>query len=60
MLMNREAGDENGQVKINTGETGEAECYAEEFELIHKEIMRAGGAKSRAFRGFEFAMGERH
>ena len=49
MLMDREAGNENRQVKINAGEAGEAKRDAEELEVIHGEIMRAGGAKSRGF-----------
>ena len=35
MLMNREAGNENRQIKIDPGEAGEAEGDAEQFELVH-------------------------
>ena len=49
MLMDREAGDENRQVKIDAGEAGEAERDAEQLEVVHGEIMRARGAKSRGF-----------
>ena len=38
--MNREAGGKNGQVKINAGETSEAERDTEKVELFHDEIMR--------------------
>ena len=38
MLVDRQAGDENGQVKIDPGERGEAEGDAKEVELFHAEI----------------------
>ena len=56
MEMNGEAGDEDGQVKINAGEAGETEGDAKQLELIHEGIMGAGAGKSRAFGAFEFAV----
>ncbi len=38
--MNGEAGSENRQVKINAGETSEAEGDTEKVKLFHDEIMR--------------------
>jgi hypothetical protein len=35
MEMDRETGDENGQVKVDAGETGEAECDGDRIESIH-------------------------
>jgi hypothetical protein len=49
--MNGEASDENSQIKIDPSQTGETEGDAKQFELIHVEIMRLPGTKSRAFGG---------
>ena len=38
MQMNRESGEENGEVKINAGEAGETEGHSEQFELVHGEL----------------------
>jgi seryl-tRNA synthetase len=54
MLVNREAGDENREVKIDARETGEAERDPEQFELIHAENMSRAGSLSRAFAGVRF------
>jgi hypothetical protein len=51
VLINGEAGDENGQIKIDPGQTGKAKGNAEQLQLIHVEIMRLLGTKSRAFGG---------
>src|SRR4051794_31035127 len=40
MLINGETDDEDGQVKIDAGETGQAERDAEEIESLHGKIMR--------------------
>ena len=49
MLVDGEAGNENRQVQIDAGEAGQAERDAEELEVVHGEIMRARGGKSRGF-----------
>src|SRR5262245_28693038 len=36
--MNGEAGNENGQVKIDASQAGETEGDAKQFELIHVEL----------------------
>ncbi len=41
MEMNREAGDENGEIKIDAGEAGEAQRDAQEVESFHGEISGA-------------------
>src|ERR1043166_1229258 len=38
MKMNREACDEDGQVKVDAGEAGEAESYGDRVETIHAEL----------------------
>ena len=39
MLMDRQSGDENREVKIYPGETGQAERDAKKVEPFHGEIM---------------------
>ena len=39
----REAGDENGEVKIDPGETGQAKRDAQKIESFHAEISNALG-----------------
>ena len=43
VLMDGEAGDENGQVKIEAGETGEAERDAQQAKSFHARISNARG-----------------
>src|SRR6476620_12466226 len=38
MEMDRETGDENGEVKIDAGKTGEAESDSDRIEAIHGGI----------------------
>ena len=40
MLINSEADDEDGKVKVDAGETGEAERDTEEIESLHGKTMR--------------------
>lgn len=40
--MDGEAGNENGEVKIDASETSQAESDAEEMKFFHAEIMSAG------------------
>ena len=42
MEMNGEAGGENGEVKINSGEAGQAKGNAEKVEFFHAKIIGAG------------------
>ena len=42
MLVDRETSDENGEIKINAGETSEAERDSKEMEFLHEEIIDAG------------------
>ena len=37
VLMNRETGGENRQVKVNPGEAGETERDPEQLELVHEK-----------------------
>ena len=39
MKMDREAGDEDSQVKIDAGEAGQAESYRDRVKTIHGENM---------------------
>jgi hypothetical protein len=39
MLVDRETGDENGEIKINACETSETERDAEKMEFFHEEII---------------------
>ena len=48
MLINRESGNEDREIKIYPGETGQAKCDAEQIEPFHEEIMRRDGGLSRA------------
>ena len=41
MLMDGETGDENGEVKIEAGETGEAERDAQQAKSFHARISDA-------------------
>ena len=38
MLIDREAGDKNSQVKVNPRKTGEAQGHTEKIESLHAEI----------------------
>ena len=38
MQMDREAGDENSEIKIDAGEAGEAERDSDRVESIHGEL----------------------
>ena len=49
MLIHRQAGDEDGQIKIDPGEGGQAECNPEKVELFHGGNMGRHVALSRAF-----------
>ena len=42
MKMDRETGDEHGQVKIDAGETGQAESDGDRIEAIHGGNIRRG------------------
>jgi hypothetical protein len=42
MLVNSEADDEDSEVQIDAGETGEAERDTEEIESLHGKTMRRG------------------
>src|SRR5713226_5457761 len=46
--MDGEAGDENGEVKINASETSQAESDAEEMKFFHAESMGVRKRLSRA------------
>jgi hypothetical protein len=39
MLVDRETGDENGEIKINACETSETERDSKEMEFLHEEII---------------------
>ena len=41
MEMNGEATDEDREVKIDSGQAGEAECDSEKVKLFHREIIGA-------------------
>ena len=41
MLMNRESGDENGEIKIDAGETGQTERDAEKVAAAPRENYAA-------------------
>ena len=49
MLLDREPGDENCEVKIDPRQRGEAECNPEKVELFHGGNMRAREVLSRGF-----------
>ena len=40
MLVNRQTNDENGEVKIDAGETGQTERDTEKVQPLHAKIMR--------------------
>jgi hypothetical protein len=40
--MNGEATDEDRQIKIDSGEAGEAKCDSEKVKFFHREIIGAG------------------
>ena len=52
MLVNRQTGDENGEVKIDPGEAGETERNPEKVELFHGGNMRGARRLSRSFGEF--------
>ena len=48
MLVDRQAGHKNREIKIETSEAGKAERDTKELQLIHAGTMRSRCAKSRA------------
>ena len=56
MLIDREPGDKDGEVKIHTCEAGETERDAENVKPFHGKIIGAAIALSRAFTGAGFAV----
>ena len=41
MLVYREASDEDGEIKIDSGEAGQAERHAQKVESFHAELSDA-------------------
>ena len=51
MLVDGETGHEDGEVKINPGETGQAERNAQKVKSFHAEISGAHSDCHAGFRG---------
>ena len=49
VLVNRQAGDEDREVKIDPGETGQAERDAEKVESVPRGNIERGAGLSRRF-----------
>ncbi len=49
MVMNGEARNEDGEIKIDAGERSQAEGDGEKIQSVHGEIIGASERKSRVF-----------